>query len=94
MIVTGVQPAGSRGVSTLQAATVDTKEVARIAGDAQSEGERGGFNVRAGEPQPVVFPRDGLPMDQRPVSHRMQQAAARYEQDGGAERDERNSDDF
>ena len=35
------------------------------------------------EPQPVVFPRAGIPMDQRPVAMRHQHAATRYRADGG-----------
>ena len=93
MIVTGVQPVGARGVSSLQAAAVDTKEAARAVAEVRADPEHG-FAARAGEPQPVVFPRDGVALDQRPVSQRLQHAAHRYEQDGGAERDERNPDHY
>ena len=34
-------------------------------------------------PKPVAFPRDGKPIDQRPVRLRHQRAHARYREDGG-----------
>ncbi len=87
MIVTGVQAAGSKGVSAVQVAAIDTKDVTRVGGAGDSDRDRGAGPAK-GEPQPVVFPRSGVPLDQRPVDLRQQHAAARYRADGGNEHDE------
>ncbi len=83
MIVTGVQPTGSRGVSAVQVATVDTKEAAR-AGSAEDHAPDGAAGAKGGDPQPVVFPRTSVGLDQRPVALRQQQASQRYREDGGS----------
>ena len=84
MFVTGVQAVGSRGVNSVQVAVVDTKEAARIGGPTDSDGERGrGVGVKPGEPEPIVFPRQGLPLDQRPVALKHEQALKRYAAYGG-----------
>jgi hypothetical protein len=85
-LVTGVQAVGAKGVTAIQGAVVDTKTAARtgLEGDRDGDGDRAaGLRAKAGEPQPVVFPRAGIPMDQRPVSIRRQHAEARYLADGG-----------
>lgn len=95
MLVTGVQSAGSKGVSNVQIAAVDTKEAARTGSAADNDGDRNQVAPRAGDPQPVIFPRSGeTPLDQRPVALRQQAAAERYKRDGGEDehpddRDER-----
>ena len=87
MLVTGVQPAGAKGVSSVQGAVVEVKDAVRT-GSAGSEAARGaGVPLKPGDPQPVVFPRQGLPVDQRPVELRREQAAARYRGDGGSDHD-------
>ena len=83
MIVTGVQPVGAKGVNTVQVAAIDSREVSRSAKPAHPETDPSAPQ-KAGEPQPVVFPRAGLGLDQRPVELRHQYAAARYKEDGGA----------
>jgi hypothetical protein len=91
MFVTGVQSAGAKGVNNVQVAAVDTKEITRIGRGAENENERSLAAPRAGDPQPVVFPRSGnTPLDQRPVSLRQQVAADRYRRDGG---EDENPDD-
>jgi hypothetical protein len=89
MMVTGVQPAGSGAVSTVQVAAVDPKEVARLGSQADGENDRTTSSLRRSQEshQPVVFPRQGVPMDQRPVSLRHHRATARYQRDGGDESD-------
>ncbi|HWS45486.1 MAG TPA: hypothetical protein VN636_06470 [Acidimicrobiia bacterium] len=82
MIVTGAQPVGSRGVSAVQATVTDAKDTARAASPSDPDQARHD-NAKPGEPQPVVFPRSGVGLDQRPVELRRQQAAARYRDDGG-----------
>ena len=82
MLVTGVQAVGAKGVAAVQGAVVDIKDAARNA--AGAAGEPGTKPApKAGDPQPVVFPRSGLAMDQRPVSLRQHHAALRYKRDGG-----------
>ena len=82
MIVTGAQATGARSLGAVQVTGVDTKEVARIGGPAETAQERG-TQVKSGEPLPVVFVRDGLPTDTRPSDLRQQRAAQRYQEDGG-----------
>jgi len=83
MLVTGVQPAGAKGVAEVQGTVVDVKAATRVGAGGDRDGERSVAPTRSGNPQPVVFPRKGVPVDQRPVSLRHQQAAARYRSDGG-----------
>lgn len=90
MIVTGVQPVGARGLGTLQVAAVDAKDVARSGKTGDTDREASTAAVRAADAQPVVFPRAGVGLDQRPVAMRQQQAAQRYKRDGdNDEKDER-----
>jgi len=87
MLVTGVQAAGAKGVTAVQGAVVDLKETARLGSDADRDTDRSvGAAAKAGEPQPVVFPRGGSAVDKRPVSLRQQHAATRYRNDGGKPR--------
>jgi hypothetical protein len=78
MVVSGVQAAGAKGVSAVQGAVVDSKDGARTATVGSDDRRTADAPARPGEPQPVVFPRKGLPVDQRPVELRRLQAAARY----------------
>jgi hypothetical protein len=88
MIVTGVQAGGAKGVTAVQGAVVDIKDATRPA-PIGSDGRRtGDAPARPGEPQPVVFPRKGLPVDQRPVELRRLHAAARYRSYGGDDHDD------
>jgi hypothetical protein len=86
MMVTGVQPVGSKGLTAVQVAASDPKDTARarVGGEPERNGDTQ-LN-RPGEPQPVVFPRSGLGLDQRPVELRQQRAAERYQSDGGEDR--------
>jgi hypothetical protein len=83
MFVTGVQAVGAKGLHSVQVAAVDTKEAARVLGGLKDDERGEGQRVKAGEPEPVVFPRGGVPLDQRPVELRHQIAALRYRRDGG-----------
>jgi len=87
MLVTGVQAAGSKGLTAVQGTVVDTKAT-RAGFDGDQNVERAlGTRAKAGDPQPVVFPRSGIPMDHRPASMRHEHAAARYRSDGGDDND-------
>ncbi len=84
MMVTGVQAVGSKGVTAIQGAVVDTSDATRSGPDREAEAKRAGWGAaRAGIRQPVVFPRQGVPVDQRPVAMRHKQEAIRYRTDGG-----------
>ena len=84
MLVTGVQAAGAKGVTAIQGTAVDVKDAARAGSDHDRDGDGiGERGVRAGEPQPVVFPRSSLPIDPRPVALRQLHAVTRYRADGG-----------
>src|SRR5258708_4663089 len=82
MLVTGVQAVGPKGVTAIQGTVVDLKDASRSVADRDRNAE-GGAPAKAGEPQPVVFPRKGVPVDQRPVSLRHEHATTRYRSDGG-----------
>ena len=84
MLVTGVQAAGSKGLTAVQGTVVDTKATTRAGFDGDHNADRiSGTRAKAGDPQPVFFPRAGLAMDHRPVSMRQEHAARRYLSDGG-----------
>jgi hypothetical protein len=83
MLVTGVQAVGAKGVTAIQGAVVDPKDATRLGSEGRRDTDHPGSPAKAGEPQPVVFPRKGLPIDHRPVSLREHRAALRYRQDGG-----------
>jgi len=83
MMISGVQPVGAKGVNAVQGAVVDSKDAARY-GDWERDGDRSGaVPAKTGQPQPVVFPRKGVPVDPRPVSLRHERATTRYRSDGG-----------
>ena len=84
MFVTGVQAAGAKGFTAIQGAVVDIKAVARTGLESDSDRDRAQVpRLRPREPQPVVFHRAGIAMDQRPVAMRRHQAETRYREDGG-----------
>lgn len=83
-MVTGVQAVGAKDVTAIQGIFVDIKEATRAGVDGDPDGDRAaGRRAKAGEPQPVVFPRSNIHIDRRPVAIRQQHAAARYRSDGG-----------
>jgi len=86
MLVTGIQTAGSKGVSAVQGTVVDTTRVRHSADEESTEARRAAGQRKSGDPQPVVFQRKGV--DSRPLALRHEQAAARYRSDGGDDHDE------
>ncbi len=89
MIVSGVQAAGAKSVSAVQGIVVDDTAASRAGLDSESSADRAtGMRTKPGDPQPVVFPRAGIPMDHRPVQLRHERAAYRYRADGGSENDD------
>jgi hypothetical protein len=87
MLVTGVQSVGSKGVNSVQVAAVDATDVARI-GETEPQSRHRRLTVRPGEPEPVVFPRTGVPLDKRPVALKHHHALQRYAAYGGERKPE------
>ena len=84
MEVTGVQPVGARSLGGVQVTVTDSTQYGnRSSGDAPERDSTPAI-PRAAYPEAVVFPRDGTPLDRRPVQLRHARAAARYRRDGGA----------
>ena len=94
MLVTGVQAAGSKGVDRGPGRRRRHQGHDARPGSTATRRQRDRADAAAkpGDPQPVVFPRPGIPMDHRPVALRHEHAAARYRADGGDD-DARRSDD-
>jgi hypothetical protein len=89
MFVTGVQAVGAKGLGSVQVGAVDANAAVRAGAADDNDRERDDANgsVRPGEPQRVVFPREGVPLDQRPVALKQEQALRRYAVYGGADAD-------
>lgn len=87
MMVVGVQAVGSKCVTAVQGSVVDTRDSRETAGtatDGDADVRRAAAGAaRGGIPQPVVFPRKGLPVDPRPVALHQKHALTRYRRDGG-----------
>ena len=81
MQITGVQSVGARGLSSVSVTIADPGEVARELGSAVDH-DAARSAPRSLHPEAVVFPREGKPLDQRPVDLRKQRASARYRDDG------------
>ena len=77
MHVAGVQPVGARGLGGVQAVVTDAKPAPVSAPAHAGQQNRSPMTVTA---EPVLFMRDGIPADQRPVHLRQQKAAARYKE--------------
>jgi len=84
MQITGVQTVGARSFSSVTTA-VTVAEPARVAPVAPDR-DNGSAKPRTLSPEAVVFPRDGKPVDRRPLQLRRQRANARYREDGRAPR--------
>jgi len=86
MLVTGVQAAGSKGVSAVQGTVVDTTRGPHSLDEEPGETKSTAGRRLKGDPQPVVFQRNGV--DNRPIALRHEKAAARYRADGDPDHDE------
>ena len=84
MQITGVQTVGARSLGSVTTA-VTVSEPGRVA-VAAPDRENSTSTPRTILPEAVVFPRDGKPVDRRPVRLRQQRADARYREDGRASR--------
>ncbi len=83
MQITGVQSVGARSLGSVSATVFDSTPAPHTGAGAAVEHEVATTNSpRPLHPEAVVFPRDGKPVDQRPVRLRHQRASARYREDG------------
>ena len=89
MQITGVQPVGARSLGSVTATVSDSTQYATQASVGTLDREISATTPRTIVPEAVVFPRDGKPLDQRPVQLRQQRAHERYGKDGGP-REKRN----
>jgi hypothetical protein len=83
MEITGVQPVGARSLGSVQATVSDSSASANRTVATPADRESTPSVPRSSIPEVVVFPRDGTPIDRRPVQLRHARAAARYRRDGG-----------
>lgn len=83
MEVTGVQAVGARSLGGVQATVSDSTQYGGRAGAGPPDRDSTPTIPRSSYPEVVVFPRDGKPLDQRPVQLRQAKAKARYRRDGG-----------
>ena len=80
MQITGVQSVGARSLGSVSVTVADTAQSCH-ATNAPDRGPAPNA-PRTMHPEAVVFPREGKPLDQRPVDLRKQRATARYREDG------------
>jgi len=86
MEITGVQAVGARSLGSVSATVSDsTLYTGRPSGDPL-ESESTAAALRTVSPEAVTFPRDGKPLDRRPVQLRQVRAQTRYLNDGGGQR--------
>jgi hypothetical protein len=83
MEITGVQAVGARSLGSVSVTVSDSTQYAAKATVGSLGREDPASTNRAVSPEAVAFPRDGKPLDQRPVRLRQQRAHARYREDGG-----------
>jgi hypothetical protein len=81
MEITGVQAVGARSLGSVSATVTNSSPAAPTVGGV-GDAEHAAVGPRELHPEAVVFPRDGKPLDQRPVELRHQRATARYREDG------------
>ena len=74
MEITGVQPVGARSLGSVSATVSDSTLSGRAREPRPGRPGEHGSAPRALYPEAVVFPRDGKPLDQRPVQLRQQRA--------------------
>jgi hypothetical protein len=83
MEITGVQSVGARSLGGVQVTVSDSTQAASRVTAAAFERDNEPSLPRSSIPEAVVFPRDGTPIDHRPVQLRHARAVARYRRDGG-----------
>jgi hypothetical protein len=83
MEITGVQSVGARSLGSVSVTVSDSSQSGTRYAVGSLDREPTGADPRAVAPEAVTFPRDGKPLDRRPVQLRHQRATARYRDDGG-----------
>jgi hypothetical protein len=82
MEITAIQPVGARSLGSVSTTVSDSTQYSNRATIGALDREIVVAAPRELHPEAVVFPRDGKPLDQRPVHLRQQRASARYRADG------------
>jgi len=83
MEITGVQAVGARSLGSVSATVSDSTLAGGRATVGAPDRENTTSPPRTLYPEAVAFPRDGKPLDRRPVQLRRLRAQARYREDGG-----------
>jgi hypothetical protein len=84
MEITGVQPVGARSLGSVSAAVSDSTVSSGRPSAGALERDSTVAPPRSLYAEAVAFPRDGKPLDRRPVQLRQERAQVRYRDDGGA----------
>jgi hypothetical protein len=84
MEITGVQPVGARSLGSVSATVSDSTAYSARPSAATVERDNAVAPPRSLYAEAVAFPRDGKPLDRRPVQLRQERAQVRYRDDGGA----------
>lgn len=84
MQILAVQSVGARGLGSVTASVSDPIQTVTRAPAATLDRENSSSTPRTLVAEAVVFPRDGKPLDRRPVQLRQLRANARYREDGRA----------
>jgi hypothetical protein len=86
MEMTGVQSVGARSLGSVTATVSDSTVAGARASAGVPDRDNSTSASRTLYPEAVAFPRDGKPLDRRPVQLRHAQAHARYREDGGEQK--------
>ncbi|MDZ4826879.1 MAG: hypothetical protein SGJ13_10515 [Actinomycetota bacterium] len=73
-----MQPIGSKGLSGVSVAAADPQAGQRPTSARPAGNQPPNHPPHTVTAEPVVFPREGLPVDQRPLQMRTMKAATRY----------------
>ncbi|MGO9872648.1 MAG: hypothetical protein ACLPVY_02515 [Acidimicrobiia bacterium] len=88
MEITGVQAVGARSLGSVSATVSDSTLYTGRSSVDPLEPESTAAALRTVSPEAVAFPRDGKPLDRRPVQLRQDRAHTRYLEDGGGRSEE------
>jgi hypothetical protein len=86
MEITGVQAVGARSLGSVSATVSDSTLYPGRSSAETLEPESTAAATRTVSAEAGAFPRDGKPLDRRPVRLRQDRAQTRYVNDGGGER--------
>jgi len=83
MEITGVQTVGARSLGSVSATVSDSTVYLGRSNAGSAEPQSTTAPPRSLYAEAVAFPRDGKPLDRRPVQLRQERAQVRYRDDGG-----------